>query len=643
MPRRIRVGSTIPLVAILCMLVIGLTPAAADESLPELASTLNDEVILLTSSGFIQIVDPFTAPGKLPANWTSPEGGWTHVATGDFNGNGSQEIIAIGGSSAKIYHPFPMGGTPVQFEMNISPYQFTHALAADIDGDGRDELILQRTDSVGDIRARVLIFDGNPAGTSWTEIRNMGYGAQWLDIIAGNFIGDGKKELALSREPDNLILIMNPQTGGQIARLTAGKEFIRLAAGDLNRNGYDELIAVRDVISISGSNWVVLRIKGSGPDLETLASGAHTPPFLWPAGGDFNGDGKDEIALLRNHHQDKADVGLLVRDLAGNILRSMVIGRGWTDMQVGDLNGNGRQEVLILKANEVRAIDVSTGNTIWSRAGGYRNVFAVGNVDGTGIVSGPTLGVAPTSLSFELDYAGVLPAAQRVDVTNTTSQEAINWSASVNPVVPWLTVTPISGATPGAFFVNVNTSTLTPGTHATSIVVTGGAGVSNSPQTISVSLLVRAPAMVVSPQAINLSTRPDTPIADRYLNVTQQGGGSAIRWVAAVLHREQWEGLQAQAEAVEEAHVTSAGLEAVINGEPVLLESLNWIAISPTAGNTPGTITASFDSTGLDMGAYQATIVVDGGSGVLNRLGWCDVNLALVEPRSYIPLLIKAR
>ncbi len=612
----------------------------------------DDEVVLIRSDGYIQVEDPFHSAGTDPATWTSPEGGWNFVTTGDFNGDGDDEIVALGGSRAKIYDPFPTAGTKVAFEQVLSGFNWVKAVAADIDADGRDELILLRDDNTATAKARLLVYDGNPAGTQWTLIQDIEFGAQWADMVAGNFIGDSRLELALTRQQvpttQGLILVLNAQTGQTIAQDSFGYYFERIAAGDADNNGLDDIAAVRNISSVQGTNMVIFRVRGVGQGLESIYSTGFGTAFRWVSMADYDSDGADEVSLLRNVPPPHS--GLYAVDRYGTAVNlNEVIGEGWTDLRSGDIDADGRSDVLILKDNLVRAYRPGTPGTstsiIWSKSGSYRAVFATGDIDGgTGVITGPRLEVSPTSLTFTMEYGSSAPPAQTLTVTNATATGAISWTAQLNPQVDWLSIWPTSGQTPGTINVAVVADRVSAGTLTTNIVISGGAGVANSPFTVPVTVTVVAPTMQVTPNTINIVSKPGRAIPQRALRVTQAGGGAGgIHWYATVIFKDQWDALQAQANQVESVRVTDEGLEAVVSGKTIMLSAVEWLTIYPTHGTTPADIYLAFDTAGLALGTYRATVIVDGGAGVINRLGYCDVTLSLVDRVGALPLVVRNR
>ncbi len=155
----------------------------ADEVIPD------DEIAYINSSRYIKIEDPHAAAGTDPFTWTSSTLGWTDMAVLDANNDGVDEIVAIGGNKVQILTPYtPPGTVPPQFSRTISSgYNYVLVSTGDfIPGDeGRDEILVQRTDSRADCEFSVQVFDGDNAGTNWTLKMDDCYGTNWIRIKGG--------------------------------------------------------------------------------------------------------------------------------------------------------------------------------------------------------------------------------------------------------------------------------------------------------------------------------------------------------------------------------------------------------------------------------------------------------------------------
>ncbi len=125
----------------------------------------------------------------------------------------------------------------------------------------------------------------------------------------------------------------------------------------------------------------------------------------------------------------------------------------------------------------------------------------------------PIISLSPTSLSYSMAPTDS-PLGQNVTVTNS-GLGTLNWTAAVQGSVSWLTLTNASGTSGQAFTATVNPSGMTLGTYTATIQVSAS-GASNSPQNVSVSLLVRQ-------QDANITT------ANSYDDAWETGGSGWVQ------------------------------------------------------------------------------------------------------------------
>src|ERR1039458_1289360 len=118
-------------------------------------------------------------------------------------------------------------------------------------------------------------------------------------VAVGDFNGDGKPDLALANESsNNVTVLLDDGSGGFTAApgspFAAGANPFFVAVGDFNGDGKPDLA----VANWSSNNVTVLLGNGSGGF--TAASGSPFAVGLLPisvAVGDFNGDGKPDLAV----------------------------------------------------------------------------------------------------------------------------------------------------------------------------------------------------------------------------------------------------------------------------------------------------------------------------------------------------------
>ncbi len=196
------------------------------------------------------------------------------------------------------------------------------------------------------------------------------------------------------------------------------------------------------------------------------------------------------------------------------------------------------------------------------------------------------LTASPTKLSFSATAGGSNPATQTVQVSST-SATPVNFSAaaSVTQGTGWLQVTPGTGQTPGSLQVTANVSGLAAGTYNGNIVVTP-AGASSG-VTIPVTLTVSGPPtsgqLTVSPTTLTFTAKAGgSNPATQTLQVSGPTGGSAV------------------------SYTTSA---------TVTQGAANWLQVTPTSGQTPGTLTVTANVASLTAGTYTGTITITPASG----------------------------
>ncbi len=207
--------------------------------------------------------------------------------------------------------------------------------------------------------------------------------------------------------------------------------------------------------------------------------------------------------------------------------------------------------------------------TVTVTASGAGNSPQRVNVNLTVTAAGPpNLVLSPSSLTFGYLTGGTLPAAQNVNILSSGT----GLSYSVSTTGAWLSVTPVSGSTPGVLSVSLNPSGLAVGTYTGTVTVTAS-GAANSPVSLSVTLNVTAtaPRIRLSPGAFTFSyTAGGSLPAAQNLSVTS--GGVALGFTVST--------------------------------------SPSWLSATPTNGTTGGTVSLSVNPSGLAVGSYSGSVTV---------------------------------
>jgi hypothetical protein len=103
------------------------------------------------------------------------------------------------------------------------------------------------------------------------------------------------------------------------------------------------------------------------------------------------------------------------------------------------------------------------------------------------MVTGPSLTLSPTTLTFSYTLGGTAPIAQNVTVGSSGTAVDYTVTASTTSGGSWLAVTPASGTTSGMTNVSVHPSGLASGTY-TGTVSVASTGAGNSPKTLPVTM-----------------------------------------------------------------------------------------------------------------------------------------------------------
>ncbi|MCX6032918.1 MAG: VCBS repeat-containing protein [Chloroflexi bacterium] len=417
------------------------------------------------------------------------------------------------------------------------------------------------------------------------------FNAQWVDATAGDLNADGADDLSLVRnisQGEKLLKTFNGRTWAALAEHSYDFSWLALAAGNLTSSySGDELALTRSgVLGYYDSLVLLHAVSGTYADVITDPNYKYYPYFSSLATGDLNGDGDDEILLLRDPTQ--ATTSLLAVNPAGVAMRTFeqAIGYGstaWKLVRTGDTDGDGRDEVVVERGDVYRIYTApesndsysdTTGSLYTTAALGNLPTMAVGNIDGLGVLLGPVLSVSPASQSFSLEYGQTSPI-KTFSITNTGTAEAIAWQAQVTEGATWLRLDKTGGTTPGTLGISVNTAAVVPGSYTGKIHITATSSsgtVSSSPQDVTVSLTLTGVAMVVSPTSLSFSVSYGQTSPVKPVTISSPGGASPIQWQADVL------------------------------------EGTDWLILSASQGTSPSTINVSVNTLAVVPGNRTGTI-----------------------------------
>lgn len=227
----------------------------------------------------------------------------------------------------------------------------------DFNADGNQDLATANGDT-----SNVSILLGNGAGQFSAPITFV-VGNNPRSLAVGDFNGDGRQDLAVANAPSECMgsvsILLGDGTGHFIstANLTAtASSFPRsVAVGDFNGDGKQDL-----AVANSGSgNVSIFPGHGTGQFGSARTFAAGTDPYSIAA-GDFNGDGKQDLAAA---NYTSSSVSILLGAGAGNFGAPTNLGAGTFpySIAVGDFNGDGKQDLAVVN-NGSNSISIFMGD-----------------------------------------------------------------------------------------------------------------------------------------------------------------------------------------------------------------------------------------------------------------------------------------
>jgi len=270
---------------------------------------------------------------------------------------------------------------------------------------------------------------GNGSGTFQSAV-NYAAGTNPVSVAVGDFNGDGKTDLVVADygpsdiSSDNVSVLLGNGNGTfqTAVNYAAGANPNYVAVGDFNGDGKSDL-AVAD----ANSNTVSI-LLGNGDG--TFQTAVNYAVGSWPSSvavGDFNGDGKADLAVA---DANSNTVSILLGNGDGTFQTAVnyAVGNGPVSVVVGDFNGDGKADLTVANVNTNSAVSVLLGNgngtfqpAVNYPAGNLPASVAVGDFNGDGRVDLAVANYGGNNVSILLGNG------------NGTFQAAVNYAAGLWP------------------------------------------------------------------------------------------------------------------------------------------------------------------------------------------------------------------
>ncbi|HYL03113.1 MAG TPA: VCBS repeat-containing protein [Steroidobacteraceae bacterium] len=291
------------------------------------------------------------------------------IAVADVNGDGVPDLVvattteqggtvnAPGFANVILGKPGAAGTFATGVQYATGAMQPSSIAVADLTGTGALDLVVANYGS-----GSVSIFTpGATAGTYQAAVNVMTGGAP-NQVVIGDLNGDGKPDLVLadlSAAGNAIVLLQDPAHPGQFlapVMLSTGRFTSSVAIGDLNGDGKPDIVAATyDANGNNGAVYVFLQ--------NATTPGSFLAPVIFAAGAqpqavriaDVNGDGLPDLIVANLGPGfdgiGVAGVSVLLQDPAhpGSFLAPVTYAtpQGAIDVAVGDLNGDGKPDLVV--------------------------------------------------------------------------------------------------------------------------------------------------------------------------------------------------------------------------------------------------------------------------------------------------------
>jgi hypothetical protein len=277
---------------------------------------------------------------------------------------------------------------------------------ADFSGDGRPDMAVAN-ETGGYVTVYVNNTVSVASGLSFGPAQNFPFGQVPVSLAVGDFNGTGRPDLVVANGVNGTVTVaMNTTVPGSSTVtfaapqvLNVGGDIGQVVVGDFNGDGKPD-IAFTD--RLNGRIEVLLNTTPTGSTAPTFAAPQTYSVGLSPydlAVADFNGDGRPDLVFTDFNH-NSVTVALNTTPLGSSVVSfsaaaTFPVDSGPTHVAVGDFNGDGRPDIAIVSNSSAR-VDVllnttAAGTLIPSFApaksfvtGANPQGIAVGDFDGDG-------------------------------------------------------------------------------------------------------------------------------------------------------------------------------------------------------------------------------------------------------------------
>jgi hypothetical protein len=348
---------------------------------PDVAATGDTSIELSLGNGD-GTFGPYTPLPNGNINFSTPlSAANAYILHGDFNGDGKQDLLAIGSSSIYQYDSYIYFGhddgtfAPLIKVANSSTIfpQFYNGKVADLNGDGRDDILSNDTNSnVSSASPSIYVGLSNGDGTFQSvttrlpvELTQNGvFNAAISPLVLADFDRDGKLD-AVVGEISNAYVLKGYGDGTFNATPiklpipapgNAGQGTAAVTTGDFDGDGNQDIAVLYLLSGLNGfptstnAEVFVYYGNGDGTFSAPVSAGVLNHQYSMINASDLNGDGRADLILRTNNALYDAPSLSILHATPGRTFASEVnyaAGTGLGELAALDVNRDGLPDLLV--------------------------------------------------------------------------------------------------------------------------------------------------------------------------------------------------------------------------------------------------------------------------------------------------------
>jgi hypothetical protein len=285
------------------------------------------DIIESNSSAQVAVFLNTTQPGDTVPSFTAPvyfngTGTTAQLTTADINGDGLPDLVVTDNGACNldilINTTVPGSFNPTFSDVQAYPAGncANWAAVADFNADGKPDVVVENgLDNTFSVFVNTTPTNATVASFLPQQVFPVGYFPNM--VTTADINGDGSPDVVIANNGENAISVMLNTTpnGSLTVSFAAEEDFVTgnvpdsVVAVDVDGDGMPDLVAAN---AQDGTVSVIQNTTTPGAQTASFADQVAYPVAMDPENliyGDFNGDGKQDIAVLNTMSMDSSQVG----------------------------------------------------------------------------------------------------------------------------------------------------------------------------------------------------------------------------------------------------------------------------------------------------------------------------------------------